>query len=351
MPRKSSKSSKIALLFAAASMMFVTVACDPAEQQFEERAAESPETNPDGIQAKRGDHGKRSPADRLCAKLECSEAQAAAISELFVSRHENRDRADHQARRAARAEANKVIADAFRAADFDPAVLDRAKPERDRSDHQARMLAFATELHGILTPEQRATLADKIEARGPMFLGRHHGKKHRAKKHRGNKHRGKAKRGDKAKRDPAERLARKVDRFCAPVSCTDEQKTQLSATFEAVHQAHRDARAERRADKPDFTALADAFRAETLDEAKLRAHMVEAREHMQERKADHRQQFGNVVAEIHDVLTAEQRAIVADKIETKGLRAAMGHKKRHKRIHKRIDKNAKHGGETEVNAR
>jgi Spy/CpxP family protein refolding chaperone len=329
-------SSKTALVIAA-SMLFTTVACDSAEDQVEDGAVEAPATDPADIRAERGHHGKRrNAADKLCAELECSEGQASEISELFARRHESRDSADHQARKAARAETNKVLADAFRADAFDPAVLDRAKPERDGSDHETKILAFATELHGLLTPEQRAKLGDKIEADGPMFLGgrgkhgkmgKHgkHGKYDKIEKHgkhgKMEKHGNMGKRGHKAKHDPAERLAHEVDRFCEPVSCTDEQRTRLTATFEGVHQTHRDARAERKADKPDFSGIADAFRAETLDEAKLRAHMAKAREQMHDRKADHRKAFGSVLAEVHDIVTPEQRAIIAQEIEADGLRA------------------------------
>jgi Spy/CpxP family protein refolding chaperone len=320
--------SKTALVIAA-SMLFTTVACDSAEDQVEDGAVEAPATDPADIRAERGHHGKRrNAADKLCAELECSEGQASEISELFARRHESRDSADHQARKAARAETHQVLADAFRAATFDPAVLERAKPERDGGDHETKILAFATELHGLLTPEQRAKLGDKIEAHGPMFLaGRGKMGKHGKMGKMGKM----GKRGDKAKPDPAERLAHKVDRLCEPVSCTDEQKTRLTATFEGMHQARRDARAERKADKPDFSGLADAFRAETLDEAQLRAHLAEARQQMHDRKADRGKAFGRVVAEIHDILTPEQRAIIAQKIEADGLRAVMGHAKGHKR--------------------
>jgi Spy/CpxP family protein refolding chaperone len=313
----------IALLFAS-TLMFTATACDPTEEPVEDRAAEVPEAEPGEVGAKRdhhgkhGKHGKHNPADKLCAEIECSEAQAAQIDELFASRHERRDGAAHEARKAARAEAHQAIADAFRADTFDVAVLDRVAPEgeHDGEDREAKLIAFATELHALLTPEQRAKLADEIEAGHPMLFhhgkrGGHHGKwgKHFAEKHGG------------------DHLAHAVDRFCEPITCTAEQETQLTAIFQSAHEAKRDARAEHEGEQRDLKPLADAFRAETLDEGQLRAALAEGKGQKQDRKADHREAMGATLAEIHQLLTPEQRAIVADVIEADGLHALIGKRK------------------------
>jgi len=275
-------SNKIALVFAA-SLLFA-VACDSTEAPNEDRAGAAVDDNPD--------HGERhNPAEKLCSELDCTEAQAAKIDELFASRRAAKHPGARDAHKAARADANKLIADAFRADSFDAKLLERAHPKHDAGEHQAKMVEFATQLHAILTPEQRVKLADKLEAKGPMMLGHH---------------------GDKPKRDPAERLAHKLDRFCEAVACTAEQKTQLSASFSGLH-----------ADKPSFKPLADAFKAETLDPATLRAAILD-------RKAKHGDEFGAVIAEVHDILTPEQRAIVAETIEVKGLHAVLGKGKHHK---------------------
>lgn len=318
-----------ALLFAA-TMMFTATACDSTDEPVEERAVETPEAEPGEVGAKRdhhGKHGKHNPTEKLCAELECSDAQAAQIDELFAKRHEGRDQDAHEARKAARAEMHKAIADAFRADEFDVAMLARVAPEPEHDgDREAKMIGFATELLAILTPAQRATLADKIEAGHPMLF--HHGKR--------GKHGGKwGKHGEKHEGDHEDRLAHKVDRFCEPISCTVEQKTQLTASFEAAHEAKREARAE--ADKPNFKPLADAVRAGTLDEGKLRAALAESGVDRHERKADRLQDMGAMLAEVHDILTPEQRAIVADKIEADGLHALMGkgHHGKKKGKHKR----------------
>jgi Spy/CpxP family protein refolding chaperone len=203
-------------------------------------------------------------------------------------------------------------------------VLDRVgpDPERDGVDREAEMIEFATKLHAILTPEQRAELADKIAAGGPMLFGRHHGPKGKHGQHGGKgDERGPAGEG---KHDPAERLARAVDRLCAPISCTAEQETQLTATFTGMHEAKREARAELEQGEPDFAPLAAAFGADTLDQAQLRAALAGGKVHMGERKAAHGEQLGVALAEIHDILTPEQRGIVADQIAAEGLRAVLG---------------------------
>jgi Spy/CpxP family protein refolding chaperone len=324
----------IALLFAT-TLMFTATACDSTEEPVEDRAAEAPDAHPDDVGAKRdhhGKHGKHNPAEMLCAKVECTDAQVTKIDELLASRHEGRDKEAHDARKAARAEAHEAIADAFRAETFDVAVLDRVAPDpaEHEADREDKMIAFAVELHAILTPEQRAKLADEIESGHPMLF--HHGKRghHWKKGDHGEK-------GEKSEEQKAEHLARKVDQFCEPITCTAEQKTQLSATFTGVHEAHREAKAAHEDDKPNLKPLADAFRAETLDEGKLRAALDQGGVHKQERKAEHMKEMGATIAEIHDILTPEQRAIVADKIEAEGLHAVMGkghHGKKGKRGHR-----------------
>lgn len=352
---------KIALLFAS-TLMFTVAACDSTDETVEDRAADAPDANDVAAHHGMGEghHGKFNPADKLCAELECTDAQAVQVSELFASAHEgrkaahgDRDDAAHEAHKAERLAANTAIADAFRADEFDASVLDRARPDHDgdidHADHEAKMVEFAAELHAILTPAQRAELADKIEAGGPMFFAGHHGKmgKHGGKGMHGKMMGKHGKHGDKADRDPAEHLAKKVDALCEPISCTAEQKTQLSSTFEGVHQAHAEARTERQANKPDFKPLADLFRAETFDQAKVRAVMAEHKADKQDRKAGHGQEFGSVLAEIHDLLTPEQRGILADKIAADGLHSIMGGKGHGKQGHGKKG-HGKHGPECDA---
>jgi Spy/CpxP family protein refolding chaperone len=342
-----------AFLFAA-SLMFTATACDPGEDPVtSERAADADAdadvAAPDevrghhGHRGKRGDHAKFA-AEKLCGEIDCSDDQAAKIQELFASRHQVRDPELREAHKAAREQAHKAIADAFRAEDFDPAVLEQVRPEH-HGDHQARMIELAVELHALLTPEQRAALAETIEQRGPMFFGPgHHGKRGKRGHHGKRGKRGKwGPQGERGEGERGDRLARKVDHLCEKVSCTEEQETQLRATFEGVKEAHHEARENR--EKPDFSGIAALFRAETLDADALAKQLEAAKAKHEARRSEHGQEMGAVVAEIHDILTPEQRAIVADAIEAEGIHVLMGGKR-----HGKHGKHGKRGGPGEVAA-
>jgi Spy/CpxP family protein refolding chaperone len=333
-----------AFLFAVSLLslpvLFVT-ACDPAEEPTTERAAEL-ESDVDaaehdghhGHHGKKGDHGKFA-AEKLCSELECSEAQVAQINELFAGKHEDRDHddreGDREARKAARAEAHKLLADAFRADVFDPAVLERAKPEHE-GDREAHMIAFATELHAILTPAQRAKLADRVEDGGPMFFMGHGKRGHGDKGPHGKRGPdGERPEGEGPHGDPAQRVAEHVEQLCERVTCTPEQQTQLTQSFTAAHEARRASHEPR--EKPDFSAVAALLRADTLDAAKLSETMAAGKAEHHAGKAEHGKAFGETLAQVHAILTPEQRAIVADMIEADGLHALIGgkHGKRGKR--------------------
>lgn len=332
----------IAFVFTA-SLLFITTACDPADEPTTERAAEidadaEVEDPADGHHGgKRGDHAKFA-VEKLCSELECSEAQATQIAQLLERKHDRRDkhedRPDRDARKAAREQANKLLADAFRAEVFDVSALDRAKPERPDhdADHLDRMLTTVTELHAILTPEQRAKLADKLQADGPMFfIGKHgprmhgiHGKHGDAPHAEGH-----------PDKDPSERVAEHVQHLCEKVTCTADQQAQLTQLFAAEHEARHADKQTREA--PDFSAVAELFRADTLDSAKLAETMAASKAEHAQRKVEHEKAFGQHLAQVHAILTPEQRAIVADLIEDKGLHALIGGK------HGKRDKHGKHG--------
>jgi Spy/CpxP family protein refolding chaperone len=310
-------------LFAASLSLSFLTACDPAEEPTTDRAAELESDVDADADPHHGHHGKRGDrakfaAERLCSELECSEAQATQIADLFASKHEDRDEGDRDAHEAARAEAHKLIAAAFRAESFDPSVLERAKPERD-GDHESRMLEMATKLHAILTPEQRAKLADMIADGGPkFFMG--HGKRGHHDDGSHDKHEGPH--GEGPHGDPAERVAHHVERLCEKVTCTPEQQAQLAQSFTGAHEDRREAHEQR--EKPDFSAVGALLRAETLDTAKLSEAMAATKAEHEARKAEHIKAFGEVVAEVHAILTPEQRAIVADMIEADGVHSLMG---------------------------
>ncbi|MCA9701434.1 MAG: Spy/CpxP family protein refolding chaperone, partial [Myxococcales bacterium] len=327
----------ISMLFATTLLFAFTAACDSEETTPEDRAAELQAGEaPADVDAPcdgEGPHGKGmhgkfgNPGERLCAELECSEEQAQQITALFAAHRpdfDKHDKGDREAFEAARTEANQKLADAFRSDSFDATVLDQLRPPRpEGEDADARldeMVDMVGELHALLTPAQRETLAGKIAEGGPMFLhgpgGKHGGKRHGEGK-RGKHGERDQLAGPEGERSPEAHLAKKVDRFCEPISCSDEQKTQLQAVLAGAREDHQ----ERRADKPDFAPFADLVRADTLDKAKLRELMVAGHAKGEERG----QGMADVIAEVHDILTPAQRATVADSIAEGGLRAVMGH--------------------------
>ena len=100
---------------------------------------------------------------------------------------------------------------------------------------------------------------------------------------------------------------RMVERLCAAVECTQQQQQQLAAL---------------RPDRPrdgdpgereaHFDALAELVRADVFDTAAL-AEMQASHEHRHEAR---RAEMAAAVVAAHGILTAEQRSIAADKIET-----------------------------------
>lgn len=211
-------------------------------------------------------------------------------------------------------------------------MLEQAKRDHAGGEHEGRVLEMAAQLHAILTPEQRATLAARIEADGPMMFG------HRGKRGYGDKMGKRGRHHDagegEAKLDPVARAAKKVDHVCELVTCTDDQRTRLSATFEDIREEHMV-----EGDKPDFAPFADAFRAETFDAEALRANMSAREAEHEARALEHIKAFAATIAEIHDILTPEQRRLVADQITAHGIRGMFG------KHHGKKDRERHHEGE------
>jgi Spy/CpxP family protein refolding chaperone len=148
----------------------------------------------------RADGGERSGddrgahrAERLCEGLACSAEQQTRLAELLQERPEQGEvpQADRQA-----------LALAFRGGALSEeavgAYLDAAA--KARADGHAAMDARLVEVHGVLTPAQRATLGERVAADGPRALGLHGGKGHHGKQGKGGK--GKKGGGDRRHRAP-----------------------------------------------------------------------------------------------------------------------------------------------------
>jgi len=351
----------IATLSLPLCLLFVGCDSEPVDERSGESAlldvdadeveANADEANADGDRrsAKRGRKGP--PAQRLCAALDCSEEQTAAITELFAK---NRPaKADREAKKEKRAEHRSALAEAFRAGTLSADDMTRDRPAKSGSK-RGEMLA---ELHALLTPDQREQVSDMIAEHGPRLFsgkGKRGGKGMRGGKgKRGDKgeRSGKGKRGDKARgervakdHDGGERgahgekgprIGKKIERLCAKVECTEEQLSTLVAQATELHQGAKGDReakkAEHEAKKAERaeakSALATAFRGDTFSTADLEgfgARGAEKREAKGQAKA---QAKGAMVLALQEVLTTEQRALVADMIAERGLQSIMGGKR------------------------
>ncbi|MEM6293277.1 MAG: Spy/CpxP family protein refolding chaperone [Myxococcota bacterium] len=120
-------------------------------------------------------------AAHLCVELDCDAEQAEQV-EAIVTR-ESDAKPDREAHDAFR----KAVSDAFATDTFDAEALAEQLPG-DRQAHHAEKAARMVEIHALLTPEQRASVAERIAERGPRALmggrgrghhrggrGRHHG--------------------------------------------------------------------------------------------------------------------------------------------------------------------------------
>ncbi|MBC8069433.1 MAG: hypothetical protein IAG13_13940, partial [Deltaproteobacteria bacterium] len=127
-----------------------------------------------------------------------------------------------------------------------------------------------------------------------------------------------------------------VDKLCALVSCSDEQRSQLAAAMPAPAKRQRGDKAERTAAD---TTLAAALRSEGFSARALESW----------RSAAHDGKGPGpdaaMIVRVHDILDAGQRDTLADVLEAKGPGALLGHGKggkHHKgdKAHKNGDKKA-----------
>lgn len=258
----------------------------------EAQAADAPEAGAPREGAHHRGPGKK--VDRLCEKLECTADQRTHVEGIAV-----RMRSERPEPSGDRDAANRTLAQAFTGERFSAADLGayRKAVEPDADDRDALIVEAAVELHGILDAEQREILATKVAEHGLPFMG---GK-------RGGKHRDHAADGE---RGSDERGAKKAARLCEMIGCSEAQSAKIAALVQA-----RPERSEVPA--ADREALAQAIRSEALSEAAVSAYLDAARV---VRAAEHEAQAARVV-ELHGVLTAEQRATLAERFAAEGPRA------------------------------
>lgn len=219
----------------------------------------------------RGKRAHRDPSDRLCEAVSCSDEQREQVKAAFAPPQRKAERPDLS-------EANGVLSRAFAGEDFSQADLDTwVSNTPERPDRAAHHLETLSELHTIFSADQRRVVATQI-ANGQLF-GRHHGSRHHHRDGEGHH----------------------IERFCRPLDCTDTQMIALGELF---------------AERPDHDAnrqaLAAAFEADTFHADAVSDLLGPPP------NAD------TTIVAMHGVLTADQRAELAQRIAEGGPRAVMG---------------------------
>lgn len=319
---------KTTLHIAAIVACFGLAACDdgPADDLGSDRAADleadaDQESSPTAEAGPaKGLHGKRHRRGHgpkklmyMCDTVECTDAQKAQLTELMLEGKSERHRGHKEGRKAA----NEALATAYRGealsqADIDAyetAVQPHGNPRRDR------LVKMATSVHAILTPEQRAKLADEVTAgKLPLFGGKH---RHHAGK-RGGKHEGKS---------PADRHARKAGKLCEAVACSDTQLSEIESAFGKLP-------APTPPDQAAIDAFASAFRGDSLSTSDVET-FADAMSAGHDANND---AMAALALQLHGILDADQRGTIADRIERRGLHAVAG-----KRGGKHGRKRGRHG--------
>ncbi len=293
------------------------------------------DSDADRRSAKRGRKGP--PAERLCADIGCTAEQTAAITQLFAR---NRPaKGDREAAKEKGAERRMALAEAFRSGTLSADAIGQHRPAKSGSKRAETLV----ELHALLTADQREQVADMIAERGPRLFsgkGKHGGKgkrdhegKRGAKGERGHEGKRGAKHHDgdesgahggrlAAKSGP--KSGKRIERLCSKVECTDEQRTILLAQAAELHPAPKGDREARKAErKAANAALATAFRGDSFSAADLEGFGADA-------KAKHEAKRGAksaMLIALQEVLTDEQRAVVADMIAERGLSSVVGGKR------------------------
>ncbi|MCA9660169.1 MAG: Spy/CpxP family protein refolding chaperone [Myxococcales bacterium] len=317
----------LTLVFAACDSEPVDDRAAAIEQAADDDLADA-EAGDEARHEARGEHRRRAPGERLCATIECSGEQEAQIADLFAK---NRPaKGDFKAHHEAGQEQRKALADAFRAgtltADDLRAHHEAMKEKMAKRDPGAMLV----ELHALLTPEQRAIVADKMETRGLHFFGGKHGKRGKhGDDFKGDKP---MKDGDHAGKHEAH-MGKRIDKLCAKVECTDEQRATLEAKAAAAHEARvADRDAHKEAKTAAKQALAQAFRGDSFSAADVDGFKG-SMESMHGAKAS---DMEAMILDLQALFTAEQRGVLADKIEKHGVGALMGKHGKH-------GKRGKHG--------
>ena len=309
-------------LVLAPVILFALPACDQAEGEPSARSyADDDENSPDGeARGHKSGHRGHFAFDRFCDAVDCSDDQQTQLRALMTSVRGHHGDGSRDAKKAKRQATNTKLANAFRGEVLDTTALAEVEAAMSarHADKQDTLVAAIVKAHGILTAEQRATAAGLVDTFAPMMTG-HRGPDDSEQSDKHGKHR----RGGMA--------SHIVERLCAKIECQDDQAAQLATALKDA--APKPSSDEIKAVKDEVTA---ALRADTIDASAVQAIMAR----VNVMKRPHKPRIAAMLSEVHTILTAEQRGIVADTIEDEGPRALMGGRGHGKRGH---GKRGRHG--------
>lgn len=312
---------RLALVLAPV-ILFALPACDQAEGESSAlRSADDDQDSPDGeARGHKSGHRGHFAFDRFCDAVDCSDDQQTQLQALMTGVRGHRGDSSRDARKAKRQATNTKLANAFRGEVLDTAALAEVEAAMlaRHADKQDMLAAAIVKAHGILTAEQRETAAGLVDTFAPMMTG-HGGPDDSEQRGKHGKHR----RGDMA--------GHIVERLCAKIECQDDQAAQIATALKDG--APKPTSDEIKAVKDEVTA---ALRADTIDASTVQAIMAR----VNVMKRSHKPRVEAMLSEVHTILTAEQRGIVADTLRDEGPRALMGGRRHGKRGH---GKRGRHG--------
>lgn len=228
------------------------------------------------------------------SELQLSDAQKAAFKKLADELATERE-ATHQARKAEL----QAFANAFKGETLSDADIDRIAPHVFSKERHALMQAKLVQAHQLLTPEQRAKIADKLQARLDKMAQK------------------REKRAEKRK--PGEMMGGfMLKKITRDLDLTQSQQTAVAQIVADVQtQLRRD---EAPAERAQMQAFIREFRKDKMDETALNQGFAE----LEAKQAELRAAMKNAIKSVHATLTPEQRAKAAEKM----LQMAERHAKR-----------------------
>ncbi len=219
------------------------------------------------------------------SEVDLSESQKVAFKKL-TDDLASEMAAKHSARKAELT----AFANAFKQSTLSDADLEKIMPHFFPKEQRASMQAKLVQAHQILTSEQRAKIADKLEARHDRMSAKHEKRKEKKDMH-----------GVMGGGFMLKKMTRELD-------LTDAQKAtllQIASTFQAKVGA--EAEPARHAQMQTFIR---EFRKEKMDESVLNQSVAQ----LDAKQAEVRLAMKDAVRSVHALLTPEQREKAAEKL-------------------------------------